>query len=323
MTISNLYLSHQSYDWTKFANVKQHLKRLDKRNADKAIESANDNDYYTSIEDLTLDYVEKVFLAANKIHLVDLNFKTLSTINNLYSYAYWVSLLHTNAKFKIKTSNANLDVTILENINSLFNKRATDSSVVWVVGCSITAGMGVLDEQRYGYHVAKELQLPEVLLAKPGASIFWAADQILRSDVKKGDKVIWGITSTSRIDIAKQFDLISLPITEYIKLNKREQYWNIEYFDSPTQVITNLRYILQVSNYCEKVGAELYLINLLDPTWTDLAFSKKINYINLTRTFDHVTNKFNYLDLGTDNDHPGPLQHKEYAQQILNFIKEK
>ena len=29
-----------------------------------------------------------------------------------------------------------------------------------------------------------------------------------------------------------------------------------------------------------------------------------------------------FIDLGSDNDHPGPKQHQYYAEKILNLIKE-
>ena len=30
----------------------------------------------------------------------------------------------------------------------------------------------------------------------------------------------------------------------------------------------------------------------------------------------------NFIDLGTDNMHPGPKQHQQYAETLYNFIKE-
>lgn len=322
MTISNLYLSHQSYDWSKFANSKKTLKMLHKKIVDQIIESAEEYECYTSIEDVDLGQLDKIFTAAKSIYLVDLDYESLSKIKNLYSYTYWLNCLRSDEKFRTKINGLNFCSKIIENVNSLHTQRPMDSPVLWVTGCSVTSGVGVNNEQRFGYRIAEELKMHEVLLAKSGASIFWSADQILRSDVKKNDIVIWGITSMSRVNIAKQFDLNSVPITQYTTLPRNKQYWNIDYFDSPTQIVHNLRYILQVINYCQKIGASLYLINLLDPTWADLAFSDKINYINLTTKFNFKKNQFDYIDLGTDKVHPGPQQHAFYAQQILNFIKE-
>ena len=43
-----------------------------------------------------------------------------------------------------------------------------------------------------------KLNLPVSTLAQGGTSIFWAADQILRSDIRKDDIVIFMLTSTHR-----------------------------------------------------------------------------------------------------------------------------
>lgn len=322
MAIKNLYLSHQSYNWSKLLKIKKNIVMLHGKIVEQIISSFNAYECYTSLEDIRLDQIEKIFNEAETITLIDLNSTSLSNNANLYSYIHYINFLLSNKHLKQKTVNVKSILEIIENINSLHVTRHINSPVIWVVGCSVTAGVGIKNEQRYGYLVAKELHLPEILLAKSGASIFWAADQILRSDIKKDDTVVWGITSTSRIDVAEEFKLLSTPITGYLNLPQDKQYWKITYFDSPTQVVTNLRYIYQVINYCKKIGASLYLVNLLDPTWTHLAFSDEIMYINLTKNFNHAINNFNFLDYGIDNNHPGPLQHQEYAQKILNFIKE-
>ena len=117
-------------------------------------------------------------------------------------------------------------------------------------------------KKEYGKILSDLLGLEEVMLAKSGSSIFWAVDQILRSDIKKDDIVVWGITNSSRVNYSNSFNLESVPINGYSHI--KDQFWNIDYFDSIALTVSNHKQILQVINYCNQVGAKLYLVNLLD-----------------------------------------------------------
>ena len=161
-----------------------------------------------------------------------------------------------------------------------------------------------------------------MLLTQSGSSIAWQTDQLLQSDIRAGDLVVWGLTSFNRINYANGVDWRNCGISTYFNLPKDKQYWSIDYFNSATQSIPCIKNILQVMNFCQKIGAKLYLINLLEPTWTDFIFDQEENYLDLTEPFK-AEGRHTYLDLGTDNDHPGPKQHLKYAEEIYNFIKEK
>lgn len=71
--------------------------------------------------------------------------------------------------------------------NPLVDTRKTDSNQIWVAGCSISHGMGVNHNERYGELIATKLNLPCSFLTRPGSAIDWATDQILRSDIREGD----------------------------------------------------------------------------------------------------------------------------------------
>ena len=76
----------------------------------------------------------------------------------------------------------NLDLCYFNpTINPLADLRKTENTQLWFAGCSFTYGVGVDSSQRYGQLVANHFNLPCSFLSKPGSSIAWAADQILRS----------------------------------------------------------------------------------------------------------------------------------------------
>jgi GNAT superfamily N-acetyltransferase len=83
-------------------------------------------------------------------------------------------------------------------ILELTDSRKSTEKQLWTVGCSISHGVGVELNQRYGHLLSEDLNLPVSFLTKGGSSVIWAADQILRSDIQCNDLIIWGITSSPR-----------------------------------------------------------------------------------------------------------------------------
>jgi hypothetical protein len=134
--------------------------------------------------------------------------------------------------------------------------------------------------------------------------------------------VVWGLTSDARVEVADNWEFKNITILKYHLLDKKHQYWNLDYFNSQTQILKIIRNILQVNNFCKKVGAKLYLANILDVGWAGVVFQNFENYINLTHTLQIADARPQFIDLGLDNYHPGPLQHQQYSEQLYNFIKE-
>jgi hypothetical protein len=70
-------------------------------------------------------------------------------------------------------------------------RKSDDQAQLWIAGCSVTAGVGVSPDQRFAVLIAENFGGQFVDLAKGGSSIEFAADQILRSNIRNGDWVIW------------------------------------------------------------------------------------------------------------------------------------
>jgi hypothetical protein len=210
---------------------------------------------------------------------------------------------------------------VLENksiILKLSDVRKTSQPQLWVSGCSFAAGDGVQSNQRYGQILSDRLNLPVSFLAESGSSVTWAADQILRSDLRENDILIWGLTSIPRIN--------------YFKNNKVHHV-----FPGPCEHIKNFQKILvdseedilykslagiyQVMNFCEKIKVDLFLVNLLQ---IDLQYYLKddIDVLSLVRLWGRDPDE-RYEDLGDDHRHPGIKTHEFYATEILKKIKER
>jgi len=308
--INKLYISTVDYDWNGATSI-----LVDRHNIDKIISRADSIDCHTSVEDLFCENISVACNNANEIILVDVDETVEISNNNCYSYGRLFNEISRHAK-KIKNFCWN------KKFNYLKNTRATDTPVLWTAGCSITAGAAISHNERWGTLLSDYLNLPEVTLSRGGTSILWSADQILRSDIQEGDVVVWGLTNVPRVEVADNWDFKSITIASYLTTKKEQQYWTVDYFESESQVLLALRNILQVINVCQKLKATLYLANILDVAWLGVMLKNFENFIDLTQDLPINGNTMKFVDLGSDNKHPGPKQHRHYAEKLYNFIKE-
>jgi len=309
--INKLYISTVNYDWKNTNSI-----LVDSNNLRKIIDKLEAVNCHTSVEDLNCENISLACNNASEIILIDINENTNITHNNFFSYGRLFNELRRHEN-KIKNFSWN------KKFDYLKNTRLDNYPVLWTAGCSITEGYGVDHNERWGKLLSSYLNLPEITLSKKGSSIFWSADQILRSDIREGDTVVWGLTNIPRVEVANDWNFDSITISNYLNIKKEYQYWNIEYFESESQVLMALRNILQVVNFCKKVKSTLYLANLFDLAWLGVMLSKFENFIDLTQDLVINGTAMEFIDLGSDNLHPGPMQHWQYATKIYNFIKEK
>jgi hypothetical protein len=310
MAIGKLYISHNEYNWAN-----SDLKILNSNNIKKVIDSAIIDDFCSSPEDLGYESIGVACNSAKEIHLVEIN----NPISPL-SFMLYGRLFNELSRVQHKVVNFTDIVNRLELVNQLHKVKKTDYPTLWTVGCSITIGVGIEYKARWGTVLANLLQMPEVTLSAPGTSIQWACDQILRSDIRENDIIVWGLTSVPRIEITNNWKTISRTIGNYCELDLSKQYWKLDYFDSETLMINSIHNILQVNNFCNKIGAKLYLANILDIHWIPFMLKEYPNFIDLTLGLNIGKTMVEFIDLGTDNSHPGPRQHQQYANKLFNFI---
>lgn len=210
-------------------------------------------------------------------------------------------------------------------LRPLTDKRKDSGPQLWSVGCSITHGIGVDPQQRYGQLLADELSMPCSFLTHPGSAIEWAADQILRSDIRSNDLVIWGLTHPERFTYVHDNQLVHVNADTYVH---RPQFYKI--VDPLTLCSQNTIYqqyyaIQHVINYCEKIKAQLILVELLHGGHAlsrVLKFYKNYVKIDYEYSFKNSHMQTQFIDLGTDNRHPGPQQHLHYKKNVLDKLKQ-
>jgi len=210
-------------------------------------------------------------------------------------------------------------------LNDLIDQRKTDNQQIWCLGCSYTSSVGVENSERWATQLAKKLNVPVTVLAAPRASIPWAADQILRSDVKKGDQVFWMLTTAHRIDYYSEDDqhIKIWPEIDKKELGSFEYQLMSRVLTHKWLVYLSVKAIKQVQNYCDKLGVNLYIGQAMrNDSQTDSALmSVLMGHKGFVKDFSMQLqfDKF-MLDLGTDQQHPGPLTHQRIADIFYNYV---
>ena len=153
-------------------------------------------------------------------------------------------------------------------------------------------------------------------------------DQIVRSDILSGDIVILGLTDEVRFPYWTTDNNVW-----HITPTYQNQAHRVSFTNLSTNIINRLITddncfyqsiirIHQLVNFCNKIDAKLLIIGLLSSP--SLA-----THLNNIDHFIHYTNfksPMCHIDLGSDNNHPGPLQHQLYADfcqaalKKLNYI---
>jgi len=211
----------------------------------------------------------------------------------------------------------------MNNFLYLTESRKSDSAQLWIVGCSFSHGSGVNSNERYGQLLSDKLNLPVTFLTQPGSSIRWAADQILRSDIRKDDIVVWGLTGVSRFPYLDESNIL-----HHVNTNNFNSTKNIKnYFQEQILVSNHLMYDAissteQVFNFLKKISSKFILAAM--PCNTPSYDLKIYNYVS---NLDYAImlydiHNYSFIDVGHDQQHPGPKQHQIYAQKILKAINE-
>jgi hypothetical protein len=206
----------------------------------------------------------------------------------------------------------------------LLDMRKTEDRQLWAVGGSVVNGNHMRRSETFCQLLADRLNLPISFLSTTACSIEHSADQILRSDIREGDVIVWGI-STHRIlsyfsDSTKTVEYIHAGY--YLKDPKFNNTINIDQLDSMDCLYRSVSSINQVVNICNKLNVKLILVGL----GVEYPFIKYLyqlpNYVQyLGWPFSPENmDQWPRLDTADDGIHPGPLTHQLMADQVYKFI---
>ena len=263
---------------------------------------------------------ERIVLAvkadrATNLHFyrqIKLSLDQSSTIGGVNSAQ--LETCQTNTSDTIHAGNKNLEKK---------NRRKTQDSQIWIAGCSYAEGafLPAKTEQRYGQLVADYFGIPASFLAVIGSSISHACDQILRSDIKKNDILIWGLTGIHRFCwfIDDNWVPVTYSFTREFKGSDKKLLENILANDAAVNFAQ--RYVAQVKNVCDLIGVEMIIMQhqeLSTPDSHEKLKSWLLRYQNNFLDIDMLT----LTDTADDQKHPGPDTHKQWADAIIKKIEQ-
>lgn len=283
------------------------------------------------IEQNNLDQIDSI--EAGYISLGDHNLKDFITVMEKSSEIYYVPVTtwqHETTKkctetwlnyFSHRKPVYNLSKNDLNSSSELVDGRKTESRQIWNAGCSITWGLGVNPNQRYGNLISKQLDLPISILAEVGSSISWASDQLIRSDIRKDDIVIWGLTGVNRLTVYHDGNTLHVNEPKFKKYSDiLDSLVNKNILVSDHILQTEINAIDRVVKLSEKIGFKLILtlfsLNIIEHELKILEYLTKFKFFVSCFTDSNAP----YIDYAIDR-HPGPLQHKKYADILLDYIK--
>lgn len=306
-------------------------------NAQDFINSSADKTVYTSLgdcpdnEDLifqildkadTIVYAKSIKWSDNKE--IDFSNPT-SSVKGLTEYILWYFDHH-------KNNVSNFDATDYkhQDMLTLWDTRKSEKPQLWIVGSSFCLGNHGIGTDAYPWLLSKDLNIPMSLLAYNGASHEIMADQVLRSDIRADDIVVfslnyeekhvfWNSVKNTANILGPGWQTLPEEIQRVEQLGYKKKEFDRFLFANDTGFYKNYIHIHQLINYCNKVRAKLFLFGLDSSHRMNLALSD-------VPQFKLYKNKLGidqteFVDYADDNKHPGTKQHRLYADFILNNLK--
>lgn len=195
--------------------------------------------------------------------------------------------------------------------------RNVQEQILWTAGCSITAGVGIDLDQTWTKHVADHFGLTYKNLAVSGSSILWQAHKICQSPIKANDLVFWGLTGHHRLLYVDNDHTMTHVTTKYVQNNPSLlKTISLDFLLSESLMYLNIMAIRSVYNFCRRLGAKLVVLGLFTD-WDSI-----FRYYNVPVFRQYAVWPKDFVDRGTDNEHPGPEQHRLYANEFIDFYNE-
>lgn len=207
----------------------------------------------------------------------------------------------------------------MDSFLKLADNRKRDDEQIWISGCSFANGFGVHQTQRFGSIISNRLNLPVSFLTKNGSSVAWAADQILRSDIRENDIVVWGLTGSSRLTyLSDDNTLYDVSNSNFNSIDNLKLYINQKLLVSNHMLYESFIRILEVQNFLYKINAKFILavlpLNSQEHDLKILDFVKQLPQSVILFDPHNIT----FIDYAFDNMHPGQKHHAWYSEKILD-----
>lgn len=291
--MTKLYITHPEFN---FQSMNKNSKLLDNVNIE-----LTESEYHTSLGDLKIHELLSIVHKFQSIEFIEENFIdgddiTKDTLNFIRFVRHKVE----------PTELLDLEISSFADHEDI--KKRTSNKLLWVYGCSHSYGTGLNDStETYGSCLSKELNLPLNLIAKPGSSTHWSLRQLINSDLKKDDYVVWQITSPYRLSYFNGKHVQEIALSNCNSRSIIDSYTDEQCF------FLQLSYLNIGVQYLNSIGVKFTILSVDNREMNlNFEYSKYPEYYCATNFV---------VDYGSDNLHFGPLSHKKLAIDLANHIK--
>ena len=210
-------------------------------------------------------------------------------------------------------------VIVARNMSVKFNGRKTEEPQIWVSGCSWSSAWGVSDDERWATLLATKLNMPYTVLAEPGSGNSYQARKLLSADVRENDIVIFQTTTPHRETIIyHNGGQLHVNPNSYVHIPDLHKTYSPDRLDEITLVSNQIKDLRNVINFLEKIKARFMF-------WNPSAYLRMGTLV--VENFRYKEYFYLYPDLmvdfGTDDEHPGPETHKQYADFVFEKFKQQ
>ena len=150
--------------------------------------------YHTSLGDLSAEEIITISKHFDVVNFVQDQFDINS---NLYRETVLL-LQFLKHRCRVTNFHGNQEVVLTDTCQNL--TRHSNDPVVWVFGCSHTAGVGLLPKEKsFGTLLGEAIGVPTKIIAQGGSSTHWSLRHLIAADIQQQDTVVWQLTVPERI----------------------------------------------------------------------------------------------------------------------------
>jgi hypothetical protein len=188
--------------------------------------------------------------------------------------------------------------------------RPSNDPVVWVFGCSHSAGVGLLPKEKsFGVLLGEAIGIPAKIIAQGGSSTHWSFRHLVAADIQQQDTVVWQLTVPERLTRFRNSRSFEVQLRDSLDLSK--------VYDDDNVLFNQLSILRAGALHLRSKKCKFAITSLLAGSNQHL-----YKYLNEYLGYPEYCYSPGYIvDLGTDGLHFGPLSHQRLANSLLDHVQ--
>lgn len=260
--------------------------------------------YHTSLGDLSAEEIITISKHFDVVNFVQDQFDINS---NLYRETVLL-LQFLKHRCRVTNFHSNQEVVLTDICQNL--TRHSNDPVVWVFGCSHTAGVGLLPKEKsFGTLLGEAIGVPTKIIAQGGSSTHWSFRHLIAADIQQQDIVVWQLTVPERITQFQNHRSVEVQLRNSLDL--------LKVYDDDTVFFNQLSMLRTGVVYLRSKKCKFVITSLLAGS-----NQHRTKYLYEYLAYPEYCYSPDYIvDLGTDGMHVGPLSHQRLANSLYDHVQ--